>query len=445
MSEERGPLSGLFELQREVVRSPIKFKALDPGRRGGKTDVIIRELAHGMLSEPGSANLFCALTIGSALKIFWKPFKRLNDQLGWGFRFNEGKHEVSHENGSWLAIGGGDTIADLEKYRGTPWRRVRVDECGAWKPSHLRYLIDEVIEPSFMDYDGDLWLAGTPGRQPVGYFFDACHGRNGFQHFHWTAKQNPHVNWERYVHTPVTGLLARKGWTEENPIYKREYLGLWTVDPSSLVYAFDRTRNVLSALPPHKHGYDYGVGFDFGVNNASAYSVVASPRVTGHTLITVETFRAVGLAPSEFAPIANAALKKYKPIKAVGDSGGLGKAFMQEYTLRYSDWHIEQANKQDRRGTLEIVSDMWRSGAKKSLENNDVLHTELSTLQWDEDRENTAEGQDNDVSDADMYISKEMPAFLNREQDEPDEDEGDKHARSFGRSNEPQSYHDVPD
>ncbi len=446
-TEERGPLTGLFPLQRDVVRDPAKRKALICGRRAGKTDVIIRDFAHGMLAEPGSANLYVALTITSALKIFWKPFRRLNDEHGWGFRFNEAKHEVSHANGSWLALGGGNALPDLEKYRGTPWRRVRADECGAWKPSYLQYFVREVVEPSFMDFDGDLWLAGTPGRAPVGYFYEACHGKHGFSVHRWTAEQNPHVQWRRFVYDPVNGIFALNGWNEDSIIFKREYLALWSVDPSELVYAYSHAKCVLSELPEHRHGYDYGVGFDFGVNNASAYSVVASPRITGNTIVTVESARFVGMAPSEFAAIANRVLKTYRPIRAVGDSGGLGKGFMQEYSIRYSDWAITPANKQDRRGTLEIVSDMLGSGRKKVIESaNRDLVAEWSTLQWDEDRENTAEGQDNDVSDADMYISKEMPAFLQRATDpeKPPEDEYERRMRERAQR-EQAHYTEVPD
>lgn len=445
VSTDRGPLSGLFPLQREVVRDPSKFKALICGRRAGKTDVIIRDFANGMLTEPGSANLYCALTIGSALKIFWKPFRKLNEQHGWGFRFNEGKHEVTHANGSWLAVGGGDSMADLEKYRGTPWRRVRVDECGSWKPSYLEYFVSEVVEPSFMDYDGDLWLAGTPGRQPIGYFYDACLGKNGFSVHRWTAEQNPHVKWHEYVFTPKTGLLARKGWTVESIIFKREYLALWSVDPSELVYAFDRIRNVVDALPPHPYGYDKVVGIDYGVNNACAYSVIASPRRFGNTIYTIECFRKSGLAPSEFADVVNEVLQRHQPWKAVGDLGGMGKAFWKEYTVRYTNgWPILPADKRERRGTLEIASDMLKTGRKKSLACNTVLHDEWSTLQWDEDRENTAEGQDNDVSDADMYGSKECPAFNQIATEEPEHNDVPPHARADEMEDEPErSYLDL--
>jgi len=416
----RGPLSTLFPKQREVVDHPSKRKVLICGRRAGKTDVIIKDLANGMLEEPNSANLYCALTIGSALNIFWKPFRRLNDQHGWGFVFNEAKHQISHPNGSWLAIGGGDKLRDLEKYRGTPWRRVRVDESGAWRPSLLQYFVREILEPAFMDFDGDVWLAGTPGRQCFGYFYESCLGKNGFEVFRWTAADNPHVRWQSFIHHPKTGVLAVNGWTEDNPIFKREYLALWSVDPSELVYAFDRTRNVVNALPECRFGYGTIVGFDFGVNNACAYSVIKYPLRVGNWMCTVETYKAHGLAPSQFAPIANEVLNRVRPDKAVGDSGGLGKAFLQEYSIRYSDWVIVPADKRERRGTIELVSDMLRTGRKLVLEGNDDLINEWSTLQWDEDREDVAEGLDDDVSDADMYGSKECPSFLHQAADEPE-------------------------
>jgi hypothetical protein len=437
---ERDPLAGLFPRQRAVCESRGKFKALLCGRRAGKTEAMIRDLARGMLDTPGSANLYIALTIGSAVKIFWKPFRRLNDKHGWGFSFNESTHEVRHPNGSWLVVAGGDSRNDLEKYRGTPWKRVRVDECGAWRPSYLEYFVEEVVEPSFMDHEGDLWLAGTPTRQAFGYFYEATTGKKGYSVFHWTAEDNPHVNWQKFVHDPVDGLLARRGWTVKNAIFEREYLALWSVDPSELVYAFDRTRNTLDALPAHKPGYDFILGFDFGVNNACAYSVIASPRGYGNTVYTVETRKEHGLAPSQWAPIMNEAIERWQPWKAVGDSGGLGKAFMQEYAVRYADgFPIIPANKQDRRGSIEIVSDMLLTGRKKSLACNTILHDEWSTLQWDEDREDTAEGQENDASDADMYATKETPAFLQAATPPPAEPDEPKWAREPEEEDEPTS------
>ena len=160
-------------------------------------------------------------------------------------------------------MAGADKAKDVEKYRGTPWKRVRVDECGSWKPSLLQYFVDEVIEASFMDHDGDMWLMGTPTRQVSGYFYRITTGKEpGWGRFHWTAKDNPHVNWEEFVYAPLDaprpGLLARRGWTEDNIIFRREYLAEWCVDESELVYAFSRERNVVDALPPHKYGYDYG-------------------------------------------------------------------------------------------------------------------------------------------------------------------------------------------
>jgi hypothetical protein len=445
VSIDAGPLAELFPRQRDVVLSKAKFKALLCGRRAGKTECAIRDLAHGMMTDPGSANLYVALTIGSAVKIFWKPFRVLNDKHGWGFRFNESTHEIRHPNGAWLVVAGGDSRADLEKYRGTPWKRVRVDECGAWRPSYLGYFIEEVIEPSFMDFDGDCWLMGTPTKQAFGYFYEATTGKRGYHVFHWTAEDNPHVRWQSFVFDPVEGLLARRGWTVDNAIFKREYLALWSVDASELVYAYDRLRTVVDALPAHPPGWDYVVGFDFGVNNASAYSVIASPRGYGNTIYTVECFRQSGLAPSQFAPIMNDVLTRYEPWKAVGDSGGLGKAYLAEYAVRHGEgWAIVPANKQDRRGTIEIVSDMLLTGRKRSLACNTALHDEWSTLQWDEDRENTAEGQDNDVSDADMYATKECPAFMQRATEEPPDSDDPPHVHADEMEDEPQrSYLDL--
>ena len=46
------PLEGLTEIQLDVLQSPARFKALLWGRRSGKTDLEVKDMADGLLAVP---------------------------------------------------------------------------------------------------------------------------------------------------------------------------------------------------------------------------------------------------------------------------------------------------------------------------------------------------------------------------------------------------------
>lgn len=419
---DSGTLGHLFPRQLDAVRDERKFKALLCGGRAGKTTTAIYELAHGMLSEPGSANLYVGQTLTSARDIFWRPFCDANDRHGWGFSPNHALHTMEHGNGSWLLCAGAETERELEKRRGVPWRRVRIDECGAHRPTYLQYFVEQVIEPRLMDHDGDLWLMGTPTRQSYGYFYDITTGAQpGWGVHKWTAAENPHVKFEAFV----AEMLERRGWTRDNPIFRREYLAEWIADVDALVYRFLRGRNVIGELPqlmPHD-SWARVMGLDFGVGDATAAVVLAYPRSYGRAVYVQHCWSERGLAPSDAVEKLRPIVERFKPEVIVGDVGGMGKAYQAEWNKRIRGIEMRAANKSDKRGTLEFVSDalhtavstgdVTRDRGLLSLDGNEHLHREWATLQWDEDRQDIAEGQDDDVADAAMYAWKACPAYAN--------------------------------
>jgi hypothetical protein len=428
-STSSGPLEQLFARQREVVEDRERpFKALLCGRRAGKTRTALFDFASGMLSEPGSVNLYVALSLSSAREILWIPFREASDKHGWGFRFDESKSIVSHANGSRLLVRGADDVRSLEKLRGAGFRRVRIDECGAHRPSYLQYLVEQVLEPTLMDSGGDIWLLGTPTRQSAGYYHDVTTGKLGGWAVHrWTAQLNPHVQFDKFV----AGVLLRRNWTADNPNFRREYLAEWTVDPSFLVYRFSRERNVVAELPRLARGDEWVtvMGLDFGVCDATACTVLRFPRRFGRGIYVVDFWKQTGLAPSEAADRVRHTRERWSPVShLIGDVGGMGKAFQAEWNRRNPGIAMEAANKQEKRGTLEFVSDLLYTArhAEQAKDTHglmsldrpehDELHSEWATLQWNEDRDDIADGQDDDGSDSAMYGVKRSPAFANKDQ-----------------------------
>lgn len=406
------------------MRDSSKFKALLCGGRAGKTSTAIFDYAHGMQSEPGSANCYIGQTRTSAKNIFWEPFRAANRKFGWGFDLNESELRARALNGSWLLCVGSDTRRELEKVRGIPWRRVRIDECGSHRPLYLQYLVEEVLEARLMDKMGDLWLLGTPTKQAYGYFYDATTGRlPGWSVHHWTARDNPHIDFNTFVFHPKTGLLARRGWTVDHPIFRREYLAEWVVESTLLVYRFLRERNVvreLRALKGRREKWRRVLGLDFGVMDATAGSLLSHPETYGQDTYVEKSLAKAGMAPSEAAEwIMREFVQPFSPDLIVGDVGGIGKAFQKEWNRRFPGVEMRAAKKEDKRTAIEITSDALYVASTDeqrglfSLECNEGLHREWATLLWNEDRSDIADGQDDNEANATQYAYRECPAYSN--------------------------------
>lgn len=452
------PYDGLTDRQRAVIDCPARFVSLLCGRRAGKTDCIDRNLAVVLRDVPESENLFVALTTESAKANMWRPLQRLDRRYRLGLKFDQSKMTVTHPRSrAILQVRGSETLRDLEKPRGGGYYAVRLDECGAWRPSYLEYFLDEVIGPALMDHeDSTLWLSGTPGRVAVGPFYDATAGEGaGFRRFGWTAWENPHVNANQFVFGPCKeciaggvapvlfkgfasepvvgckhGLLGRKNWTVDTPAFRREYLALWILDEASLVYRFAHERNVIAALPELVPGDSWvcALGLDFGVTHATACYTLVWPQRYGRAVYVVRGFSAPGLAASDLAAMLKTEYDRCKQefgeVKyIVGDPGGGGKVYWAEWNKRHPDIAWSMAQKTDKRGALDHISDALANASGVggvqdhrgllSLPGNTVLHRQWQTLQWDEDRKDIAEGQDDDDADAVMYPWRFSPAFRN--------------------------------
>ncbi len=438
------PLSGLTPKQAEVLASTARFKALLCGRRAGKTDLIDRDLATGLKTAPESESLFMSLTTESAKANMWRPLMRLDRKYSLGLRFDHAKMTVTNpRNHAVLQVRGSETLRDLERPRGNGYFKIRLDECGAWRPTYLEYALREVLMPAMMDRtDSTIWLAGTPGRVAVGPFLEITEGKvQGWDVHKWTARDNPHVDYQRFIFGPCLscetqaleckhGILAQNNWTEDSPAFRREYLAEWVIDGTVVVYQFSRERNVIAALPELVPGdqWQWAMGCDFGVGDATACYVICWPRTYGRGVYVVDGWSQSVLAPSDAVPKIRETYDRFtklwgKPQYLVGDVNGMGKAYQAEWNKHHKGIEMRAARKQDKRGTLEHVSDALYTGnfsgditqhrGLACLAHLDRLQRQWATLQWDDERKDIAEGQDDDDADAVMYVYKHSPAFLN--------------------------------
>lgn len=203
-----------------------------------------------------------------------------------------------HRTGSVYRLRGVEDKADAEKFRGFPQAEFQVDECGSFSPELLGYLLTSCVSPrlgealalpprlleflvgweetdveALEDFlapvvwedqrGGCIVLGSTPPAQKRGEFYEVT--REGSKRHRPYAKRNEpeYAGWLGYsshywslpdvVALPRARALypalvynweealkekAEKGWSDENPIWKREYLGIWADDDTDTVFRY---------------------------------------------------------------------------------------------------------------------------------------------------------------------------------------------------------------
>src|SRR3990167_9447712 len=190
-------IAGLHAAQRRFHDDPAKFKAGICSARAGKSTVAAAMLVEACGDTPESNGVYVAPTRSMAKKILWKELKRLNNGWSLGIQFNETDLSATLLNGSSIYLVGANNADQIDKIRGIPLILAVIDEAGMIG-GFLQELIEEVISPRLMDFDGSIMLFGTPTAACAGFFFDVTQPnvearRLGWSVHHWTVLDNPYV------------------------------------------------------------------------------------------------------------------------------------------------------------------------------------------------------------------------------------------------------------
>ena len=182
------------------------------------------------------------------------------------------------------------------------------------------------------------------------------------------ATDNPGLDWKDYMLS-----LA------ELPETRRQQLrdGIWIEDSSGLVYGAAANAIYVDRLPD---GYDWScvLAIDLGATNNCAFVIYAiSPYLP--EIYMVSATKPPGLnTPRDVATHVKTLIATYRFERITGDHGALGKGYLEEMR-RYFDIPIQNAQKQDKRGYIELYN-----GA---LENGTVRIVRPTCLPWIEEAE----------------------------------------------------------
>lgn len=375
---------------------------------GGKSDALL----HAALQYVDQPD-YAALILRKTYKDLALPNAIMNRAHTWlkGTRavWLEKDKVYKFPSGATLTFGYLDTKSDLDRYQGAELQYIGFDEATQFPEQFYRYLLSRLRRRKGSKIPLRARLGANPGG--IGHMWvykrfvegsEATPDRPfclapGRTFIPARARDNPYLDVEEYSRS-----LAQ---LDENTRRQLED-GIWVQDASGLVY-----RKPETALQPPNGDWSYLLGIDFGVKDATAF-VVLGWRPHDRTVYVLESFKQSGLTVTEAAEKCLELQRQYPFSKVVGDVGGMGKAFAEEFIRRYSI-PLEPAAKTNKRGYQGLLNGVIERKELVVIEpTNTALLKELSELPWkDESHQQEADGFDNHLADALLYAWRASTAF----------------------------------
>lgn len=403
--------SVLFGPQLALEQDPAKFKTACCSRRAGKSEGCGYALLRSAQKRPGSVSMYLTLDRTDAKVILWERVKDLNSAFRLGGKPNESDLTLRMPNGSLVLLAGAGDEKKIKKRRGVPIGIAIIDEAQNF-PTSLKGLVDDVIVPALMDYDGELWLTGTPSPVPVGFFYEATQN-TGWSHHGWTAFENPWIEKKsgKPARAHLDAELARRGVSETDPSVQREWYGRWAYDPNALVFRWSAA-NAMAA--PATGEWQTVIGVDLGFDDADAIAVLgfADGRPEAHLR---EEWVGTKQTITQLAERLGAAIAKHNPLAVVMDTGGLGKKIAEEIRKRHA-LPIKAAEKQRKFEFIELLNDAMRSGRFFAPAASRFAQ-DCMLVEWDREKSRNdklvvSDRYHSDICDAVLYAFRESLHWL---------------------------------
>jgi len=253
--------------QRDAATDPSALVSACIPRGGGKTTTFMVRAIDTLTSRPEAYVPYIATTKGHATNILWRKVKRAMEAVQIEYRpYEVDKMIVLTKNGAILKLAGADDDAEVDKLRGFRIDGLGIDEAAYHSAKRLAYIIDEAVGPRLR---GWVFLIGSPGRDPSGLFYDVTvpggplhrpyadrdapeyADWSGWSSHAWTLKEASawaQAQGPRLADSELTGAWAEaqrkkaaNQWGDDNPKWRREYLGEWAKDDTNNMYKYRAT------------------------------------------------------------------------------------------------------------------------------------------------------------------------------------------------------------
>jgi len=396
---------GLHARQRVALWGSRRFRTWMAGRRAGKSYAAAVWLLGG---KAGQVSAYCARTLKSAKGIMIAIFAELNAKHRLGLQIRASTGTIIEPSGHVIQFYGIRDSNQADLMRGPKFRRVFVDEGGAFDDELLKYALESVLQPTLLDLRGEMVVAGTPGPIPKGYFYDMT-GNPGLEDpqpgrwpvTHWTFRDNPHMPRELVLEEA----LEVNGWTPQHSSFRREYDAIWCEDAEALVHHYHGEQ---WAKPPAS-GMTI-MALDFGVVDQTAWSIGRQGYETRPHIHVCETMGKNNLDLPEIASITRAFREKWQVNRIVADEGALGKGYGNNLRNQYRI-PIDAAPKMHKRARIDDVRGRCAADTFHLCEGAKSLYDEWLSLCWNERRDDYHERASCDISDATGYMTEAFSAW----------------------------------
>lgn len=395
-----------YEDQAKIIAEPAKDIAVLGTRRSGKTYSIAVRLLRAAKEHDRSMALYIALTRDSAKSIMWPVLREVIEKNNVKAVMREHDLTVHIPNGSVLKLVGADMKNFMQRLRGSKYSEVAIDEAQSWR-AHVEEMVEEILKPALIDFNGALVMAGTPGPIKDGYFYDITEkDKGGYAQHRLFMQRNPYlpnaVEWlDKYK--------AKMNWPDDHPTLRREYFGEWVDDPESLVYQFSRDRNMKpfdQAMVPNAR---YVMGLDIGFNDKTAVSVIAYSESSKLAWVVYCEGKG-GLDVTDIAMWVRQVKDRYNAITIECDTGGLGKTIAHELIKRHGI-PVNPAEKTDKMSWIALLNDDLKQGKLLIDRSCEELADQYMTLTKDEHgREDPR--LPNDFCDGVLYAYRRVYNYL---------------------------------
>lgn len=453
-------------------------------RGAGKTTAGLARFVIRMITTQRARCLFIAQTKDDARDLIWDKLVDWVERFGIDADFNETRLTCTfRKTGARLKLVGADDDREVNKLRGKPHHEVGIDETAIFSAKRLANIVFRAIGPRLGDFGGCLWMVSTPGHELAGLFYDATRPGSD-QHRPYKDRHLPaYAGWKRWSshawnledaapHVPAIARLWAEAlvekeanvWSDDNPIWMREYMGRWARDDTGNVFRYQATKDGkpwnqwdpemlfkgellelgalrIAKLEP-RPDWLYALATDHGAKDPFALNVfAASPSDPTKTIYHVLCFEQPKMYAQRIAilllgpqVVKNLDAAHDNPggvIGAIGewpagmvsDSAQLGQNILDELSQVYGI-KIEPAEQKGKHAAIELVNGDLVDGRLKILKGS-TLEEQLSHLQWSTDeygfvKEDKA--QANHCTDTLIYARRELAVLF----DAAREDAGEK-------------------
>lgn len=399
-----------FPKQDAFVTDPARYIAAQCTRRAGKSNGLALRFGRTLKKYPGCFCPYIALTRESARNIMWDILQEWDDRFKIGARFTIANLTMTTPDESRLQLFGADMKNFIKRLKGIKTPGAAIDEAQDFG-THITQLVDDVLAPTIADYsDGWLALTGTPGPVPIGLFHDITRLRKyGYNIHKWSIFDNPYMPDAAQF---VEDYRLKKGWDKQHPTYLREWMNEWVLDLEALVFKYQASLNHFDAAPPSNH-WEYVIGVDIGYHDADAIAVVGwSAKDKPSYLVEEHLKEKQGI--TQLMQQIEALMEKYKPLKIVMDTGGLGKKIAEELRMRYAI-PVEAAEKTRKFEYIELLNDALRNQRFFAKQDSQFAQ-DATRVKWETDLETEklkiSDHFHSDICDAVLYAFRESLHWL---------------------------------